>query len=141
MEYKVSYGSAFAVDQFGFVGKGKILFHDETLKLVGNKKWPVFPRICIFLAITILPWLIFHLSLGFLLALILIHFLCRSNSMITLDSSSLSNIKKSGKRISFKASIMGQAKIRKTLFIAFNEDGAQAIEGDLLKLAQVGSKG
>lgn len=131
MEYQIKYGSAFAVDQFGFVGKGKINIGEETVELFGKKHWSVLARLGIFLAITVLPIVLFGFGIGFLLALVVIHYFCASPGSVKFNKHDLKEVKRWGRKITFKTSIEDVSKLKKSLFNATNEEDAKAIESSL----------
>ena len=59
MQYNVSFGSAFAVDQFGFVRKGTVTTGGDKVVFAGRKSWSTMAKLGIFLAITVLPLVLF----------------------------------------------------------------------------------
>ena len=128
MEYKIRYGSAFAVDEFGFVRKGKINITEDIVELSGNKHWSVLARLGVFLAITILPAVLFGFGLGILLALVIIHYFCTSPGSVKFRRSHIKEVQRSGRKITFKAPIKEGGKFKKSLFKAATEEEARGIE-------------
>lgn len=134
MEYQIRYESAFAVDQFGFVRKGKIKINGEVVELAGYKHWSALARLGVFLAITILPLALFGVGVGFLLALVIIHYFCASPASLKFNKSDITEVRRSTRKISFRARdpLKQGGKLKKSLFNATSEEEAIAIEKALL---------
>ena len=131
MTYQVTFGSAFAVDKFGFVGKGKIGIGNDYIVLEGNQSWPTIAKLFIFLLITILPYVIFGFGLGFILALVLIHYYCTSPGEIIIAKLTITDLKQSGKSISFNGVASGGKKKRKARIKASSRKEADEITSAL----------
>lgn len=126
--YDISFGTAFAVDQFGFVRRGKLTITDAAVRLEGFKHWSALARLGVFLAITILPLLLFGFALGILLALVVIHYACASQASLQWPKVQVRNVFRSGNQVSFVAPMSTSGKLRKALFRALDEAVAAQIE-------------
>jgi hypothetical protein len=131
MQYNVSFGSAFAVDQFGFVRKGTVTTGGDTVVFAGKKSWSTMAKLGIFLAITILPLVLFGFGLGFLLALVVIHYLCASDGTISIAKSTITEVQRNGKQIKFKGQHPNSGKTKKTVFKVDTEENAQSLENEM----------
>jgi hypothetical protein len=127
--YDVYFGSALAVDGFGFVGRGTITVTDKTLIFDGKKSWSALAKIGIFLLVTLVPLVLFGFGLGFVLALVLIYYFCASKGNSSISRSSVHTIRRKGRTISFKAINPDTGKEARAIFIARNEDEAERLEG------------
>ena len=92
MQYNVSFGSAFTVDQFGFVRKGTVTIEPDTVVYAGNKSWSILAKLGIFLLITLLPLFLFGFGLGFLPALVVIYYFCASKGSLSIQRATISDI-------------------------------------------------
>lgn len=132
VEYQIKYGSAFAIDQFGFIGRGQVIIAEKEVELSGKKHWSGLTRFGIFFAITILPLVLFGFGLGFLLAAVIVHYFCASPASIIFRKENIKSIKRSKKKITFLAPDKNSGKLKKSLFNAENEESAKAIEASLM---------
>lgn len=129
MEHLIKFGSAFTIDQFGFVGKGKINIDYSNVTLSGKRHWSTMARVGVFLAITILPIILFGFGLGFLLSLVVIHYFCVSPALLKITLLDIREVKRSGKKITFLAPDKSKGnKTKKSLFYALTEEEAKEIE-------------
>jgi len=53
--YDVRFGSAFSIDQFGFVRNGEMAVNENAITFSGNRHWPLWRRFLAFLVSTIAP--------------------------------------------------------------------------------------
>ena len=83
--YHIKFGSAFSRDKFGFVGIGKMDIGMKTVWFTGKRKWSALARTGIFLAITVLPLLLFGFGLGIILALLVVGYFCVSSGSVSLS--------------------------------------------------------
>ena len=113
VEYNVSFGSAFAVDQFGFVRKGKVSAGDTTVTFQGKKSWSTLAKVGIFLLITIVPLVLFGFGLGFILALVVIHYFCASDGSLNIQKASVKAIRRKGRQIKFTGKHPSQERRRR----------------------------
>lgn len=128
VEYQIKYGSAFAIDQFGFIGRGQVNIAEEAVQLSGKKHWSGLTRFGIFSAVTILPLALFGFGLSIFLAAIIIHYFCASSASIVFRKEDIKEIKRAKKKITFLAPDKNSGKLKKSLFNAENEEAAKAIE-------------
>lgn len=131
MQYNVKFGSAYAMDQFGFMRKGTVTTGEDTIVFAGKKSWSTMAKLGVFLAITILPWVLFRFGAGFLPALIVIHYLCTSDGSLSIQKSSITDIQRNGKQIKFKGQHPDSGKPKKTVFKADTEENAASLESEL----------
>ena len=131
MQYNVSFGSAFAVDQFGFVRKGTVSIESDSVVYTGNKNWSALAKLGVFLLITLLPLFLFGFGLGFLLALVVIHYFCASKGSIVIKKASISDIEQKGKQVKFKGEYSESGKIKKTVFNVDTEENAANLVAEL----------
>ncbi len=129
MKYNVTFGSAFSVDQFGFVGKGAVLVEDSTVTFEGRKSWSAMIKLSVFLAMTLLPLFLFGFGLGWLLALVVIHYLCASKGALSIQRASIEEVELKGRQVKFKGLHPETGKIRKTVFKAESEQSASSLAG------------
>jgi len=120
MEYVIKYGSFFAIDQFGFVGKGRINIDGLDITLSGKKHWSTLSQIGIFFLLSFV--------LGPLFALLIVHYFCASPASLKFSLSDIREVKRSGKKITFLAPDKNSNKIKKSIFSGLNEEEAEEIE-------------
>ena len=131
MQYNVTFGSAFATDQFGFVRKGTVTTGTDAVVFAGKKSWSTMAKLGVFLAITVLPLLLFRFGLGFFLALVVIHYLCASDGSLSIQKSSITDVERKGKQIKFKGQHPDSGKTKKTVFKVDTEENAMNLENEL----------
>jgi hypothetical protein len=131
MEYEIRFGTAFSIDEFGFVRKGKISIDADTVELSGPKHWSALARFAIFVAIAILPLILFGFAISFILALVIIHYFCASQGSLTFKKADLKEVVRKGRKITFKAPLEPNQQFKKSVFKAATESEAQAIEQSL----------
>lgn len=127
MKYNVTFGSAFAVDQFGFVGKGAVSVGESTVSFEGRKSWSTIVKLLVFLAITLLPLFLFGFGLGWLLALVVIHYFCTSKGALSIQRASIEAVELKGRQLKFQGIHPETGKIRKTVFKAESEQAASSL--------------
>ena len=157
--FAVRFGSARAVDQFGFVRKGQLTCLADTIEFRGMRHWPRVARFGLGLVAWILLVAAFHAlangdpseaggpvnSLRFYidmvallgapcLAMMLTHYLCASSGTLSLAKSQITGVVRRGAQISFSAVAPGTNKPVKGLFRAENEAARAAIEKHLLSV-------
>lgn len=127
VEYQIKYGTAFAIDQFGFIGRGRVIIAEKEVELSGRKHWSGLIRFGIF-------WVIAALfgGLGLLLAFVVIHYFCASPASIVFRKESIREIKRLKNKITFLAFDKNGGKFKKGLFRAESEESAKAIENSLI---------
>lgn len=135
MAYQVHFGSAFAIDGFGFVGKGELAIDGEEVQLSGRRHWSALARVGVFLAI-FLPLYIASRAdiLGILLAYVafaVVHYACASRGSVELSTSQVTQVTRKGRRITFRAPLEPGGKLRRSLFHARTEQYALEIESAL----------
>ncbi len=128
MKYDVTFGSAFAVDRFGFVRKGQVAVEGGKVVFLGKKRWSILARLGVFLGITVLPLLLFDFGLGWLLALILIHYFCASDGNLFIQKASITDVLRQGRQIRFRGQHPESGKTRKTVFKVDTEENAISLE-------------
>jgi len=137
MTYNVSFGSAFEVDQFGFVRGGQITVEGGKVIFTGNKGWPVIAKVGVFLFLTIVPLLLFRFGLGCLLALVIIHYFCASKGSLSVEQASLTDVRRNGRQIKFQGQHPESGKRKKTIFKVDTEENAVGLERELQAMAQL----
>lgn len=131
MVYNVRFGSAFATDQFGFVRAGKVAIEDSTVVFTGKKSWSPMAKVGVFLLITVVPLVLFRFGLGFILALVVIHYLCASDGSITIQETSISDVQRKGRQIRFKGAQPETGKRKRSIFKVDTEENAIRLEKEL----------
>jgi len=131
MKYNVAFGSAFAVDQFGFVRKGQVTVEGDKVLFSGNKSWSTLAKVGIFLLITVLPLVLFGFGLGFLFALLIIHYFCSSDGNISIQKTSITDVVRMGRKIQFKGQHPESGKTKKTVFKVDTEENAASLENEI----------
>lgn len=131
MDYSVRFGSAFATDQFGFVRAGKVAVEESTVTFTGKKSWSAAAKVGVFLLITVVPLILFRFGLGFLLALVVIHYLCASDGSITIQRASISGVQRKGRQIRFTGAHPETGKTKRSIFKADTEENAVRLEQEL----------
>ncbi len=124
MLYKVSFGSAFSIDQFGFVRKGEIAIKPDTVIYYGNKSWSLLGKAIAFPFIVLILYL-FGIGIFFgLPALVILYYFGASKGSLSIKRESISDIKQVGKKITFKGIHPESGKIKKTIFKVNTEEKA-----------------
>ncbi|MEI6429199.1 MAG: hypothetical protein WCO45_12575 [Pseudanabaena sp. ELA607] len=127
IEYPVSFGTAFSIDGFGFVGKGKIQIADDKVILLGKTRWPFIAQLAIFIVLTVvIP------GIGFFIALIVVSLVCVSDGTLTIDKSTISSVKRTGRKIVFKGKDPKSNGNKQGVFQSVSEEQAAAIESNLV---------
>ncbi|MEW6265661.1 MAG: hypothetical protein AB1641_21520 [Thermodesulfobacteriota bacterium] len=129
-QFIVSFRTAFTSD-FGFVRMGTISIGPEKVVLSGKKHWPVLAQIGVFLGITILPALLFKFGLGFILALIIIHYFCVSNASLSINKTSIVDVERNGRQIKFMGRHPESGTAKKAVFKVDTEENAVLIYNEL----------
>lgn len=128
--FPVTFGSAWAVDQLGFVRAGEIKISSAGIEYVGPRLWPSWMRVPVFLVATVVGWFILGsitsalghaiprdsgavlyllmASLGLftllgtpLLILTLIPYFCASASKLLIERAAISEVKHRGCGVTF----------------------------------------
>ncbi len=128
MNYVVTFGSSFAVDKFGFVRKGSVLIDAQYITYTGKKSWSGITKLGVFLALTLLPMLLFGVGFGFILALIIIHYFCATDGTLQIDRSTVQDVERRGRQITFKAEDPNTGKTRKGILCFVSKEDAEAAE-------------
>lgn len=135
MQYSVTFGSILTpVDAFGFVSNGTVTTGEGAVVFMGKKQWHPLLKAGIFLAITILPLIVFNFGFGyfgFFLALMVIHFSCSSDGSLSIPKSTISNVQRSGRQIKFMAQHPDSGKTRTTVFKVDTDQNAVSLESEL----------
>jgi hypothetical protein len=140
MEYKVVFGIGFSADGFRFVGKGKIQIEQDRVIFVGKKSWPFIAKFGIFLLITVVPLFLFGFGLGWLGALFVFYYFCVSNGSLTIERSTISNVSRNRRIISFKAQHPKLRETKRTIFKVESEQQALQLESNLLSYTYGGQR-
>lgn len=127
MIHNVVFGTAFAVDQFGFVGKGTVTFRGEYVDLSGRRSWAWWAKLLIFLAMTGIPLVLFGVALGLIPSLLVIYYAAASPATITLEHNKITDVVLKKKQVNYKAPDPASGKIKKGFLSAKTEDEALAI--------------
>jgi len=130
-KYSVSFGTAFLVDQFGFIRKGTVTAERDNIVLEGKKSWPVIAKVGVFLAITVLPMVLFKIGLGFLLALFIVHYLCCSQGSLSIQKSTIRKVQRNGRLIKFWGQYPGSHATKKSVFKVDTKWNAASLEREL----------
>lgn len=131
LEYEISFGSIFSIDQFGFVRKGKIIFYENEIELFGYKHWSLLYRIISFFLITFLLS-IFLYFLGFFLILItftIVHYFCVSKISLKFNRSEIKEVNKKGRKITFMAPYKKNC-YKRSIINAVDKEEAKLIESN-----------
>ena len=131
MQYNVSFGSAFVADQFGFVRKGTVTTGGDAVVFSGKQRWSTMAKFGVFLAITILPAILFGFGLGWLLALIVIHEFCTSDGSLSIQKSTIAELQRDGRRIKFTGQQPDSGETKKTVLKVDSEENAKRLENEL----------
>ncbi len=127
MLYKVSFGTAFTIDQFGFVRKGEIAIEPNRVIYYGNKSWSLLGKAIAFPFIVLLLYL-FGIGLFFALpALVILYYYGASDGSLSIKKDTISDIKQAGKKITFKGIQPESGKIKKTIFKVDTEENANKL--------------
>ncbi|MCE2593850.1 hypothetical protein K6Y31_03370 [Motilimonas cestriensis] len=126
MEFDIKYGSAFSIDKWGFVGKGKVKISDDKITFSGRQAWPAWKKLLTGLIFFSIPTYFLKFGLAFVLpTFVVVHYLCVSKNQLSVLRSSISNIEQKGKKISSKAQQLDSKHNKKSLFQAYNIQVAQ----------------
>ncbi len=131
VDYKIRFGSAFSIDQFGFVGQGKVGVEADKVVFSGRKHWSVLMRLLIFLLITVVPFALIGFTLVWFVALVVIHYFCTSSGTLTIEKSTITNIQRKGWMIRFKGQHPDSGKTKRTVFKVYSEEIAVKLEKEL----------
>ena len=132
-QFEGTFGSAFSVDQFRFVRSGSIVIEPTQVVLNGMRGWSQFAKFAVFLLITFVPLILFRFGLGFLLAAVIVHYLCASKGIAILDRKSIAKVSVKGHKVTFNAQEQSEGKSRKCVFIAESKIHAKQL-GKVLAL-------
>lgn len=129
MEFNITYGSAFSIDKWGFVGKGRIEFSEDKVTFYGRQSWPAWKKLLTGLVIFAIPTYFLKFGLAFVLpTFVIVHYLCVSQNQLSVLRSSISDIKQKGKKISFKAQQVDSEKFQKSILKAnVSEEGKKLL--------------
>lgn len=117
MEFDITYGNAFSIDKWGFVGKGRIEISEDKVTFYGRQSWSAWEKLLTGLIIFAIPTYFFKFGLAFVLpTFVIVHYLCVSKNQLSVLRSSISDIQPKGKKISFKAQHSDLKKQNKSLF-------------------------
>ena len=157
--FAVRFGSARAVDQFGFVRKGELTCSSDTIELRGMRHWPRAARF----GLGLVAWILLVVAFNYLasgdaaeaggllnalrvyfymlevlgascLAIMLTHYFCASPGTLSLAKSQITGVVRRGSQISFSAVAPGTNKPVKGLFRAENEATAAMVEKQMLSV-------
>ena len=131
MKYDVRFGSAFAIDQFGFVRKGQVTVDNDKVLFSGNKSWSALAKVGIFFLITVLPYALLGFGFSFLLAFVVIHYFCASAGSLTIQKTSINDVVRKGRKIQFKGQHPESGKTKKTVFKVDTGENAVCLENEL----------
>ena len=128
ISYAVGFGSAFVVDQNGFVRSGTLSVDGPFLEIAGPKHLPALHRLVIVVGAMIVWWLLFGFGvLSILIILTLVHYFAAKQTTMRWARSQISEITRSGKIVTF--SVPGSsARPKKAVLRATDPDAATAIE-------------
>lgn len=154
--FSIAFGSALALDPFGFVGSGELRLGGDKVEFVGRRQWPGWARAGVFLVATpvgwwllgaitgalprdggaLLHWLavclwLFTLVGTPLLVLTLMPFLCASATTLAVHRSAISGVSRRGHGVTLQVSF-STGKPRQSRFRAKNDSEA----GTLVRLVQ-----
>ena len=129
--YKVYFGSALAVDGFGFVGRGTLTIAEKSIVFDGKKSWSVGAKIGIFLLITLVPLLLFGIGLGILPALLVVYYGCTSAGRMSITRDWIYDIRRKGRTISFRGINPDTGKDVRAIFLARDDGEAERLEINL----------
>ena len=155
MIFPVTFGNMWSVDKVGFVGKGELHLTPDIMELVGRCHWPGAARLGVFVAAAPLAWWVFgsiirrlpadtdparflyfcavlFTVLGVpLLVLTLMHYLCASWVKMRWSHTMVSNVRRSGRVLTFELPVAGSSRPRTAVVCAADEATAGMIEHDL----------
>lgn len=132
MQYGVTFGSSFSVDQFGFVRRGVITTEADTITFWGYKSWSWLAKFGVFVLLTIV--LLMMLRVGLLepfIALVVIHYFCASRGSLSIQRSSIINVHREGRWMRFTGKHPESGKDRRTVFKVDTEQAAISLESEL----------
>jgi len=135
--WDVYFGSAFAVDGYGFVGRGTVTFHERTVIFDGKKSWSDGAKIGIFLTITIVPYLLFKVALGIIPAFVVVYYFCASKGTSTISRRSIHDVKRKGRTITFRGINPDSGKRVRAIFLAGNVEEGERIEWEFINSENV----
>lgn len=128
MEFEITYGSAFAIDKWGFVGKGEMRIDENNITFSGRRAWPAWKKLLTGLIIFAIPTLLFKFGLAFVLpTFVIVHYLCVSYDQVSVSRSSISELKHKGKKVTFIAQDSHSEKTQKSLFKVNSNEATQAL--------------
>ena len=128
VNYAVGFGSAFVVDQNGFVRSGTLTVDGPFLEIAGPKHLPALHRLVITLGALILWWLLFGFGIfSILIVLTLVHYFGAKQTTMRWARPQISEITRSGKIITFSVPGSG-ARPKKAVLRATDSGTATAIE-------------
>jgi len=131
MEFQVNFGSAFAIDGFNFVRQGEVAVDDRSVTYTGKQKWSVGLQVVIFLVLTVVPYLIFGIGLGLILALVVIHYFCASDGSISISKGTITDVVRKNRLITFKGIHPDTNRRCKAVNVMRNIEDAERLEDAL----------
>lgn len=130
MAYKVKFGSAFSIDQFGFTRTGNVSVEDDVVIFSGNLKWGTGKRIASFLIIFFLLATVLGIYAIFF-ALFFNHYFCASKGSLNISRGSISGVSRSGRRLRFIGLHPESGKLRCANLRVNSVNDAIALESEL----------
>lgn len=132
-EFAVTFGRGVTSDGFGFVRRGTIRIQGDSLVCEGQRNWSAQARFGVFLLISVLPAALFHIRIGFLPALLVVHFLCGGPGRLVLAVRAVRGVERGGKKLCFYAEDPESRARRMCVWRLDSEDEAMACERALTR--------
>lgn len=132
--YAVGFGSAFVVDQNGFVRSGTLTVDGPYLEVAGPKHLPALHRLVITVGALIAWWLLFGFGVFSILIIItLVHYFGAKQTSMRWARPHISEITRSGKIITFSVPGSG-GRLKKAVLRATDPGSAAAIEARMAEM-------
>lgn len=121
--FAVRFGSAFAIDEFGFVGKGSISILTDRVELAGSRSISLRP---FFMVLSLVVFFLVHGIAGLVLALV--SYFCLSDGVKPIPKTLIREVRRDGRKVSFRSKDKEDQKDKKCLFVCSDESQAKAVE-------------
>jgi hypothetical protein len=128
LQFRVRFGSAVSIDEFGFVRAGRVAVEGDRVRFNGPKHWSLAVRAGVFLLVAGLANFLIGPLLGVLLALALLHYFAVSPGELEFSLRSVRDVKRSGRKLTFRAEHPRLGKTKKSVLRLESEKEALMLE-------------
>lgn len=114
--YNVMFEGIFVSNDFGFFRNGTVLLSQTSVIFEGKIKWDIRKRVLMFLAVTVLPYVLVKVALGIIPALLVLHFFCSSPGRTVISKKSIREYEQDGRQIQFMVEDAETGQFKKAVF-------------------------